>query len=258
MSEVASQQFESALSEGVGRLGDLGHDLLAAIPMPERALAARLTVATRHRLPAGAWSPDDTASGGSAGHPAVLLHGVIVRDVVFGGRASGHLVGPGDILYPWRDADATLPVHSLWTCGPDGAVIAALDQRFERVARKWPGVALAVQERLTQQLEESTLRTAIVSLPRAEQRVLALMWQLADRWGVVRPEGVVVRLQLTHELIGRLIGARRPTVSLALHALAEEGILERRDADSWRLAHDSSLMIERHMGTDGVPIVSSK
>jgi DNA-binding IclR family transcriptional regulator len=69
---------------------------------------------------------------------------------------------------------------------------------------------------------------------------------------------VVVRLQLTHELIGRLIGARRPTVSLALHALAEEGILERRDADSWRLAHDSSLMIERHMGTDGVPIVSSK
>ncbi len=257
MAEVVSEQLEpTPPPEPPLKLGDLGQELLGAIPVAERALAERLTVATAHRLPAGTWSPADTQLVQPAPRAAWLLHGVIVRDVVVGGRASGHLFGPGDILHPWRGANGSLPFSSTWTCGPGGAVIAVLDGRFAQMARKWPGLAEVVQERLTDQLEESTLRTAIVSLPRAEQRVLALLWQLADRWGVVRPEGVIVRLQLTHELIGRLIGARRPTVSLALQALADEGTVERIDAGCWRLGHDSCLTIERHMRAAVVSVLS--
>ena len=46
---------------------------------------------------------------------------------------------------------------------------------------------------------------------------------LADRWGRVTPDGIVVDLALTHELIGHLVGGRRPTVTLALAELAESG-----------------------------------
>jgi CRP/FNR family transcriptional regulator, cyclic AMP receptor protein len=77
---------------------------------------------------------------------------------------------------------------------------------------------------------------AISAWPRVEERVLALFWQLADRWGVVRPDGVVIELALTHATIGHLVGAQRPTVSLALHALAEAGLLRRGDTGAWTLS----------------------
>jgi DNA-binding GntR family transcriptional regulator len=51
----------------------------------------------------------------------------------------------------------------------------------------------------------------------------------------VTPDGIVVDLPLTHELIGRLVGGRRPTVTLALAELAENGVLVRRDEGGWLL-----------------------
>jgi CRP/FNR family cyclic AMP-dependent transcriptional regulator len=87
------------------------------------------------------------------------------------------------------------------------------------------------------------VRAAIVGLPRVEERVLALFWQLADRWGVVRPEGVVVQLPLTHALIGQLVGAQRPTVSLALQSLADDGLLLRGDIGAWTLDHESGATL---------------
>jgi hypothetical protein len=54
----------------------------------------------------------------------------------------------------------------------------------------------------------------------------------------VTSTGVVISLGLTHEALGRLIGAQRPTVTLALRSLGERGAVERRKDRSW-------LVIER-------------
>jgi DNA-binding transcriptional ArsR family regulator len=51
----------------------------------------------------------------------------------------------------------------------------------------------------------------------------------------VTPAGVVITVHLTHAMLGRLVGARRPTVSLALKALADEGLIVRREDGSWLL-----------------------
>jgi hypothetical protein len=48
-----------------------------------------------------------------------------------------------------------------------------------------------------------------------------------------------VPLNLTHESLGRLIGGRRPTVSLALKELASGGTLTRRPAGSWLVQADA-------------------
>jgi hypothetical protein len=69
---------------------------------------------------------------------------------------------------------------------------------------------------------------AICQLPRVEQRVLALLWHLAERFGRMAPDGVVLDLRLKHRLIGELVGAQRPTISLALATLLEEGLVRRR------------------------------
>jgi hypothetical protein len=48
-----------------------------------------------------------------------------------------------------------------------------------------------------------------------------LFWELADRWGKVRQDGVHVPLQLTHAMLSDLVAARRPTVTKALGELAQ-------------------------------------
>jgi hypothetical protein len=65
------------------------------------------------------------------------------------------------------------------------------------------------------------------------------MWHLAERWGRVGPEGVRVPLRLTHEALGRLVGARRPSVTTALSGLSKRGCLERTPA-GWLLYGDPS------------------
>jgi hypothetical protein len=71
-----------------------------------------------------------------------------------------------------------------------------------------------------------------------DRRLTALFWHLADRWGRVSINGVIVPLALTHRMLGQLVGARRPTVSTALSKLADRGELVRQPDASWLLRGD--------------------
>jgi len=212
--------------------------LRAAVPPAELPSAERLLTAPLRELPPGPGALETLFD--DVVHPfgALLLRGVVTSNVAIAGRRSAHLLGPGDVLRPWRSADTTVPCASSWTAA-GGAEVAVLDDRFLMGMRRWPRVGAVIFERLAEQVEAGAVRTAIVALPRVEQRVLAMFWQLADRWGVVRPDGVVIRLALTHELIGWLTGAQRPTVSLALHTLADQGLLRRDETGAWILGSDS-------------------
>src|SRR3954454_16826470 len=106
-------------------------------------------------------------------------------------------------------------------------------------ARRWPQLADVVRERLADQLDAAATRAAIIGLRRVDQRLLAMFWLLADRWGRVRPEGVVVDLPVTHHFLGHLVAARRSTVTLAMKELADEGLLNRSGRGTWMLAHGS-------------------
>jgi DNA-binding transcriptional ArsR family regulator len=68
-------------------------------------------------------------------------------------------------------------------------------------------------------------------------RLLILFWLLADRWGRVGTEGVYVTLPLTHEVLAMLIGAHRPTVTIALQRLTRAGFLIRERSDRWLLTN---------------------
>jgi CRP/FNR family transcriptional regulator, cyclic AMP receptor protein len=222
--------------------------LREAVPHDERSFAEHVLVVPHRDLPDGQWSPDAILGDGERPFAALLLRGLVTHDLILAGRCSANLLGPGDLFRPWRSADTSLPCDARWTA-TGGAAIALLDERFATAARRWPGLSAVVYERMAEQLDAAAVRAAIVALPRVEERILAIFWQLADRRGVVRPDGVVVRLAVTHALIGRLVGARRPTVSLALQALAEDGLLRREAPNAWLLHHDSFAAL----GPDGPP-----
>lgn len=209
----------------------------AAVPAEERALAQRFT-ADVHELAPGVWAAHEIEGHGRSVFGALVLDGLLCQQIQLGGRASADLLGRGDIARPWEPEATAIPCQTRWTC-VETTSVAILDVRFLAAARRWPRLTWIVFERQTEQLHNSQRRAAILALPSVEQRVLALFWHLADRWGVVRPEGIIIPLKLTHEFVGKLIGAMRPTVSLGLSALAAENLL-RRDADGhWTLAHHS-------------------
>jgi CRP/FNR family transcriptional regulator, cyclic AMP receptor protein len=225
--------------------------LRAAVPPDERPFAERVLIVPRCELGQGEWSPDMLVGDGPHPFAALVLRGLLTQEVMLGERRSAILLGPGDLFRPWRAADTCLPCESRWMAAGDAA-IALLDERFLAGTRKWPGLSAVVYDRLAEQLQVGAVRAAISALPRVEERILALFWHLADRWGVVRPQGVVVELALTHAMIGHLVGAQRPTVSLALHALTEAGMLRRGPTGSWTLSHDTlaTLAVDAAHGAD--------
>jgi CRP-like cAMP-binding protein len=58
-------------------------------------------------------------------------------------------------------------------------------------------------------------------------RVRAKLLQLARRHGRVTPAGVAIDLPLTHDLVGRMVGSARETVTVAVRDLTAEGFLSR-------------------------------
>jgi hypothetical protein len=134
----------------------------------------------------------------------------------FAARRAARVLSPHElILLEGWDKD-TLPVQWEFTV-LEPTTIAVLDERLEVIAHRWPGLMTALVIRGADQTRRALLQQAISQLPRVEDRVLALMWSLADRRGIVRGDGVYVRLSLTHETLA----PRHPTVSLGLRGLSD-------------------------------------
>jgi CRP/FNR family cyclic AMP-dependent transcriptional regulator len=97
-----------------------------------------------------------------------------------------------------------------------------------------------------------SFQRAIAQLPRVEDRVLVLLWTLAERWGRVGPQGVRLPLGLPHRTLATLVGARRPSVTTAVTGLTRAGLVERVD-DGWLLHGDpAEILPERLEGVDRV------
>jgi Mn-dependent DtxR family transcriptional regulator len=55
---------------------------------------------------------------------------------------------------------------------------------------------------------------------------------------------VTVPLRLTHEALGHLVGAQRPTVTLALKDLRDRRLVTRLGRDGWLLAERGRTLLE--------------
>lgn len=161
----------------------------------------------------------------------VIVGGMMLRMLGLGSHHGLQLLGPGDLL--GRPGEVGTDLLSRSRLEARGLVqYAPLDDRVLALARRYPRLIEGLQMRADDQQQRLLAQLLISQLPRVEDRVLALMWLLAETWGRVTPSGTVLPVRLTHEAIGLLVGARRSTVTLALRALEERGALLRR-IDDW-------------------------
>jgi hypothetical protein len=221
------------------RLLEADLELGALLTPPRRAEATRDLVVRTHRLAVGPWDVT-RLSAASADHVGLLLlDGVVARELVVADQVSTELLGPGDLVRPWQGTRGAglLPVQAVWSV-LSTVSIAILDRRFAVETARYPEVTAALFERLGERSLRLATTQAISQLTRVDRRLKALFWHLAERWGRVSGDGVVVPLALTHRILGQLVGARRPTVSTALSELAEREELIRRPDGTWLLRGD--------------------
>ena len=171
----------------------------------------------------------------AVGHgPGILvLEGVLALNVTVGGRVASELVGTGDILEHGSDDDELLSCSTGWRCLVP-ARLAVLDEDFARRVMSWPQLTEVLLERAERRTHSLNVQRAIASHPRLEIRLALLLMHLSARWGCVEPGGVRLTLPLTHQLLGHLVGAERPSVSHALARLARSGLVT-GNGDEWHL-----------------------
>ncbi len=236
------------------RVFDHDPDLLRGLEQHEAAEALAHGVAAVARLEKGEWHPPARGGGEVAGHPGLLvIEGQLARDTTVALAPTSELLGAGDLLRPWQDESevASLPWRSDWEV-LQPATLAILDARFARAVSPWPSIFAALMERMTERQRWLALQLAIGHLRRVDARLLVLLWHLGDRWGTVHADGVHLPIRLTHAHLARLVGAQRPSVTLALTQLTEAGRLRRGTGGTWvllRPAPDLASLLRKPGGS---------
>jgi CRP/FNR family cyclic AMP-dependent transcriptional regulator len=181
---------------------------------------------------------------------AVVTEGLLIAEMRLAGHVSAQIYGPEDLVNGDHEPNGSLATAQVLHA-PVATSLALLDDRFVAALRQWPRLAARFFVQAMRQADRAGEHQAICQLTRVEDRLLALFWYLADRWGRVRTDAVVIEVPLTHETIGRLVGARRPTVTLGLRQLARQGLLRRERDGRWLLATDSVTRVNTEPGGNG-------
>jgi len=165
----------------------------------------------------------------------LLLSGFLSCETVLPEASSVEVLGPGDPLRPWvRPADGHVDARMEWEA-LETSVIAALDVRFGSVALRHPAIITTLMDRHVARSTWSAVHLAVCHIVGLDKRLETMLWHLAERWGRVSPNGVILPLRFSHEFLAKLVGVRRPSVTSAISRLRQEGAVERRPDGSWLL-----------------------
>jgi CRP-like cAMP-binding protein len=218
-------------SQRLVRLLDVEPELAARLREDDRAEARERLLLRVTDVPPGDWRLE---AEGRHGRPfgLVVVEGLMLQQVGLGGRSALQLLGAGDLVLPELAAPSMLEADLRWTAAVPSRV-AVLDDRLQLPFALWPGLAIGLVERAGRQLARTAVHNAISQLPRVDQRLEALFWDLAERWGHVTPSGIHIPLELSHEVLAQMVGGKRPTITLALADLADRSILVRRPDRTW-------------------------
>jgi CRP/FNR family transcriptional regulator, cyclic AMP receptor protein len=214
-------------------LSDLGDDLdPERLELARRAVKARVLAVRR-----GHW--DAVADASAPGvYGFVIINGTMLRRVTAGHREGAELLGPGDLLQPGREQDAVA-----WRAVTD-CTLAVLDVRLLADAGAVPELSGALLAAANARTNTVARQLVVAQWPSVDERLVATLEMLAERWGVVTTDGIVLPDFLTHSVLAPLVGARRPSVTTSLKRLSEAGSVRRRPDGRWILGGTASVPSE--------------
>jgi len=222
------------------QLLDVDPELARELDQRRAREAAQRLYARTVEVPRGRWTPNLGLLERARPIGLLILEGLLIREATVDEHPSAELLGPGDVLRAWDDTDQEelLPRTIEWSA-LSATRVAIIDHALAVRAAQWPEVFAGLLDRAARRAERLVVMQAIAHLTRVDDRLLALLWCLAERWGRVVPGGVLVSLRLSHRTLAAMVGARRPSVTTALGQLIARGELERRADGEWVLRGDA-------------------
>ncbi|HZU39488.1 MAG TPA: Crp/Fnr family transcriptional regulator [Solirubrobacteraceae bacterium] len=221
---------------------DLASDLLGE-PPGEGQIGRRLNARVVHLPPGEVGFP--LGDEGEDWIGLLILDGMLVTSLRAGRAHTAWLLGAEDFIRPWDMSELVFTRHAGWRA-LEPTRVALLDREFGMRAGGVPIVARALAARASHTTTWLLAKALVASAPVVEERLLLLFALLGERWGTVSAEGVTVHVPLTHAVLAELCGARRPSVTTALHRLQHGGFLSRTADGGWLLRRD-------HAGSGGAP-----
>lgn len=222
-----------------GELKPFAVNLLDADPELGEGLADadRLRLGRLLRVPVlafgiGPWEPP-CLDPGSIG--LLVTSGLITRRATLGPVCASELLGPGDILRPSEQGLPEALSHASGWRVLAKAEVVWIDRRATALLGHFPELSAAIAARLVRRARCLTYLMAAQHFRRIDDALFATLWHIAAMWGKVTLDGFVVPFHFTHEMLAGIIGARRPTVTIAIHALEAQGRLRRERSDRWVL-----------------------
>ena len=204
---------------------DLDDDLAQECDPLTRALARAMATVRVADAEVGPCDLEPWFADVAPGPGLLVLDGLVAINTCVGDRAACELVGGGDLLQHFEPRTDELVAQTETCHALSPTSFALLDEAFAGRVGAFPGVGMALLRRAARRASEAETLRAIASHPRLEVRLVLLFWHLASRWGRVVPDGIRLTMPLTHRLLGQLVGAERPSVSHAMHRLAQTDLV---------------------------------
>ena len=199
-----------------------GHlDVLASIPGEYRASVVE-------QCERRAWRRGETIW--SQGEPAAFIAFLVKGKAMSMYQSRGGKVGTtgfwcaGDILGAGDLGSKTTRMMTVRCLEP--CVLYTLSYaRFDRLAERFPELALAVIHALSIRLRWVTRLAVMLETESGYQRVCAVLLALVDKFAVPCPQGTLIGLKLTHEDLASMSGVSRQYANVTLSDLRKRGYL---------------------------------
>jgi CRP/FNR family transcriptional regulator, cyclic AMP receptor protein len=212
-------------------------ELAQELSPEDRGVAAELFRAEVISVNRPRWQPPDYDPATTYG--LLVLDGLMGRRVRVGNAVAMELLGSGDILRPWDEPTlwGMIPPELDWRVFRPTR-LAVLDERITGLIGRRRELVIAFSGRLLRRARSVAYLMAISHLTRVEGRLIATLWHIASSWGRVTPQGVTVPFRLTHEVLGEILGAQRPSVTIAMQRLQQRRQVKRTRDGGYLLIGD--------------------
>ncbi len=228
-------------------LVDADPDLADCVAAGALETARRVAIASVRRLSPGPWDVRAAFEPDVHHRGFMVVDGLLTREVDVLGRRCVELLGPGDVMRPWSwdDEGSHVQAEVGWAV-LEPTALAVLDSALVERLVPFPAIGVELFTRGTRRAHALAVSLAIAHHQRVDHRLLLSLWHLAERWGRVTGDGVVLGLPLGHQRLADLVGASRPSVTTALGELARAGTVLRRDDGAWLLPGEPPEQLRNH------------
>jgi CRP/FNR family transcriptional regulator, cyclic AMP receptor protein len=218
---------------------DADPDLEVLLDPAERKRVRREAVTRVRRLSPGKWMALEALEPDVHHQGFLVIDGLLSREVEVLGRRCVELIGDADVLRPWGwdPSGSHVNAEVEWIV-LEPTRMAVLDHALVGRMNPWPQLGLELFARGTRRAHWLAVALAISHHPRVDDRLLLTLWQVAERWGRVRPDGISIPLALSHERLASLVGAHRPAVTTAMGELTRAGLVSRGEDRFWVVRGD--------------------